>query len=185
MIYTTLNKIRKHSPCESGWKNLLNHLNKTKADDEPLGFDVILESNGLDDALWCLRSVPEESRRWRLLAVRFAHTVDHLMVDQRSKDALEVAERHAYGLATDEELDKAGAAAREAAGAAAWEASWEATAAAWAAANAALEAAWEAALEAALEAAWAAANAAGEAANAAGEKQKQIFLQILDEDLGD
>lgn len=34
--YTTLNKIRAHSPCASGWEKLLNHLGKTKADDEPL-----------------------------------------------------------------------------------------------------------------------------------------------------
>ena len=32
---TTLNKIREHSPCESGWRKLLAHLGKTKSDDEP------------------------------------------------------------------------------------------------------------------------------------------------------
>ena len=30
---TTLNKIRKHSPCSSGWTTLLTNLGKTKADD--------------------------------------------------------------------------------------------------------------------------------------------------------
>lgn len=35
MIETTLNKIRKHKPCNQGWSNLLEHLGKTKADDEP------------------------------------------------------------------------------------------------------------------------------------------------------
>ena len=33
---TTLNAIRKASPCEKGWLKLLKHLGKTKADDEPL-----------------------------------------------------------------------------------------------------------------------------------------------------
>jgi hypothetical protein len=35
MIKTTLNRIRAHSPCQEGWEKLLNHLGKTKADDEP------------------------------------------------------------------------------------------------------------------------------------------------------
>ena len=57
MIYTTLNKIRERSPCESGWVTLLEYLGKTKADDELLWFGVILDNNGLDDALWCLRTL--------------------------------------------------------------------------------------------------------------------------------
>ena len=44
------------------------------------------------------------------------------MTDQRSLDALDVAERYANGQATDEEL----AAARDAAWAAAWDAAWDA-----------------------------------------------------------
>jgi hypothetical protein len=34
MICTTLNKIRKYKPSESGWKKLLSGLDKTEADDE-------------------------------------------------------------------------------------------------------------------------------------------------------
>ncbi len=51
MITTTLNRIRAHGPCAGGWAKLLKHLGKTQADDEPLPFATILESNGLDDAL--------------------------------------------------------------------------------------------------------------------------------------
>jgi hypothetical protein len=54
---TNLNKIREHGPCASGWSKLLTHMGKTKADDEPLSIATIVESNGLDDALWCLRAV--------------------------------------------------------------------------------------------------------------------------------
>lgn len=104
MIYTTLNRIREHRPCESGWKKLLNHLGKTKADDEPLALSVILKSNGLPDALWCLRSVQGHEREIRLLAVQYARNVQHLMRDQRSIAALDVAERFANGEATKEEL---------------------------------------------------------------------------------
>ena len=58
------------------------------------------------------------------------------MTDQRSLDALDVAERHAIGQATEKELSAAWVAARVAVGdavrAAAWDAAW---AAAWDAAR--------------------------------------------------
>ena len=126
MIYTTLNKIRAHSPCADGWAKLLRHLGKTQADGEPLAFATILDSNGLDDALWCLRAVDGHEREMRLYAVWCARQVQHLMTDPRSLAALDVAERHANGEATDEELAAARAAAGAAARAAAWDAAWDA-----------------------------------------------------------
>lgn len=142
-MYTTLNQIRKCSPCEPGWKKLLAHLSKTKADDEPLSIIAILDSIGLDDALWCLQAVKGYAREKQLYAVRCARAVQHLMTDQRSIDALNVAERFATGEATEQEMAAA-------AGAAAWDAAGAARAAAWAAA---WEAAWEAARAAARSAA--------------------------------
>lgn len=121
---TTLSAIRKHRPCEGGWKKLLAYLGKTKADDDPLPLRVILESNGLDDALWCLRAVEGHDREIRLFAVWCARQVQHLMRDQRSLDAIDVAERYANGLASDDELRAARAAARAAAGVAAGVAAW-------------------------------------------------------------
>jgi len=53
---TTLNKIREHDPCHSGWTTLLKSLGKTSADDEPLSFKYILNSVGIKDAVWCLRT---------------------------------------------------------------------------------------------------------------------------------
>jgi hypothetical protein len=154
-VKTTLNAIREHSPCADGWSKLLRHLNKTQADDEPLPLRVILDSNGLDDALWCLRAVPNCDREARLFAVWCARQVQHVMTDPRSIAALDVAERHANGDATDAEL----AAARDAAWAAAWAAARAAADAADAARAAAADAAWDAA-DAARAAAWAAARAA-------------------------
>jgi hypothetical protein len=151
MITTTLNRIRKHTPCKDGWETLLRHLGKTQADDEPLPLVTILESNGLDDVLWCLRAVDGHDREMRLYAVACARRVQHLMTDPRSINAVDVAERYANGEATDKELKAARAAA-------------------WAAADAARDAPWVAALaaaDAARDAPWVAALAAADAARAA------------------
>ena len=166
-LLTTLKKIRACHPCESGWTQLLKHLGKTTADDEPLPFSVIITSNGLDDALWCCHAAPEYDREWRLFAVWCARQVQHLMIDKRSIEALDVAERFANGLATTQEL--------AAAMAAAWAAAWDAAGtAAMAAAGAA---AWDAAWTAAMAAAGAAAGTA--AGDAAGDAQKEVFLWIV------
>jgi hypothetical protein len=152
--YTTLNKIREHGPCADGWAKLLRHLGKTQPDDEPLALVTILDSNGLDDALWCLRACDGIDREARLYAVWCARQVQHLMTDPRSLAALDVAERYAEGEATGEELTAAWDAARDAAWAAAWDAARDAAraaarAAAWAAAGAAArDAAWDAAMDA-------------------------------------
>ncbi len=179
---TTLNKIRAHSPCYSGWTKLLKSLGKTKADNEPLAITTILDSNGLDDALWCLRAVDGHQREMRLYTVDCARSVQHLLTDPRSIAALDVAARHADGLATDAELDAAWAAARDAAGAivraAAGSAAWAAAgSAAWAAAGAA---AWAAARDAAGAAAWAVVrDAAGDAAWAAAREVQADFLRMV------
>ena len=193
MITTTLNRIREHSPCANGWEKLLRHLGKTQADDEPLPFATIVESNGIDDALWCCRAEPQHSKEWRLFAVWCARQVQHLMTDPRSIAALDVAERHANGQATDDDLTAAWAAARDVAeaaegdaeGDAAWAAARDAAlAAAWAAVRAAAGAAARAAAGAA---AWAADGAAAWAADgaadgaAAMDAQRVEFLRIVGE----
>jgi len=115
---TTLNQIREKSPCTDGWEKLLKSLNKTEADDEPLSLITVLDSNGLDDAVWCLESVKGQDRQIILYSVWCARQVQHLMMDKRSLDALDVAERYANGLANKKEL----AAAMDAARAAGWDA---------------------------------------------------------------
>jgi hypothetical protein len=174
-LTTTLNRIRAHGPCEEGWTQLLAGLGKTRADDEPLPFATIVRINGLDDALWCARAEPQHERVWRLFAVWCGRQVQHLMRDPRSIAALDVAERHANGMATDDEL-RAARADAEAALAAAWAGAWAAARAAWDAARAAWDAA-EAAARDARAAAWAAAGAA--AWTAARDAQVAEFLRIV------
>lgn len=160
-MQTTLNKIRDKNPCELGWKILLSHLGKTKADDDPLSIATILDSNGIDDAIWCLCAVENRDREIRLFAVWCARQVQHLMTDPRSIAALDVAESFANGTATKKDLS----AAQASAVAASWSA---AQAAAQASAVAAvcwryLDAAWYAALaarDASVDSAWDAARSA-------------------------
>ncbi len=149
-MLTTLNAIRSHNPCTKGWKKLLANLGKIKADDEPLSILDVLNSNGLDDALWCLRAVEGHDREIMLYGVWCARQVQHLMTNPRSVAALDVAERFANGAATRDELVSAGAAAW----AAAWEAARNAGDAAGAARDAgdAGDAAFAAARDAALDA---------------------------------
>ena len=172
---TTLNKIRGHAPCADGWEKLLKHLGKTRPDDEPLSLLTILDSNGIGDTIWCFRAVEGHDKEKRLFAVWCARQVQHLMADQRSIDALDVAERYANGLATDDELSAAWAAAG-AAGDDAW--------AAWAAARAAARAAaWAAGDDAAWATARAAVWAAGDAAAwaTARDRQETKLREILRE----
>ena len=171
---TTLAKIREHDPCADGWAKLLKHLGKTEADNEPLSLLTILESNGLDDALWALQAVEGKDKEIRLFAVACARDVQHLMTDQRSIDALNVAERYAQGEATDDEI----AAARDAARAAVWDPTWSAARiASWAAADAARAAADAA--RAAAGAAWAAARAAWAAAGASWDDPEQRLREMV------
>ena len=178
MITTTLNRIRAHKPCVEGWTKLLKHLGKAQADDDPLPFATILESNGIDDALWCCRAEPQHAKEWRLYAVWCARRVQHLMADPRSLAALDVAERYANGKATADELAAARDAARaawDAAWAVAWDAARDAALAARDAALAAWDAAWDAAWAVAGDVAWDAARDAALAAQAA------EFLRVVTE----
>ena len=178
---TTLNKIKSHAPSSDGWEKLLNSLNKTQADDEPLSILHIIESNGIQDAIWALRAVDGWDREIRLFAVWCARQVQHLMSDERSLKALDVAERYANGNATYQELNAAAADADAAASdalAAASDAYRAAAMASWAAARAA----WACAADAAATVraagdAWTADRAdATDAAARATQKEKLIEI---------
>ena len=121
----TLKQLRYAGACKEGYNKVVRALQGqafTDADEErksyinfkhnePISLLSILESNDLDDALWAIWCVTGHDRDLRLYAVACARRVQHLMTDQRSLDALNVAERFANGQASAEELDAAAAAA--------------------------------------------------------------------------
>jgi len=100
----TLNDIKEYKPCQSGWITLLRSLGKREADNDPLSLMHILESNGIKDAIWCLRCVKGEDKKIRLFAIACAREVQYLMCCKKSTEILDVAERFANNEATVKEL---------------------------------------------------------------------------------
>ena len=117
---TTLNRIRAASPCEDGWAKLLKHLGKTKADDEPLDLLTVLDSNGLDDALWVLSYAMPDDRLERHFQAWCVEQVLHIFEAERPNDS-RVRDQIAM-LRNDDAANAAWATARTTARIAAWDA---------------------------------------------------------------
>ncbi|MFV1593316.1 hypothetical protein VWZ88_12715 [Phaeobacter sp. JH20_36] len=120
---TTLRRIREGSPqsgraCEEGYTKLLKSLGKTKADDEPVTLLQVLDSNGLDDALWVLFYAMPDDRLARHFQAWGAEQVLHLFEAERPSDT-RVRDQIAM-LRNDDAMEAGRAAARAAAWAAAW-----------------------------------------------------------------
>jgi len=175
MPHTTLKELREHEACICGYNKLACYVAGQPFDecrdtyvrirhDEPICLATVLESNGLNDALWALRACQQTTemvRAERLFAVWCARQGQHLMTDPRSIAALDVAERHADGLAADAELYVANAAANAAVGT---------VAESWAAASSVVSSAADAAANAA---AWASSRDYSRAA------QKAKFIEVF------
>ena len=172
-LTTTTARIDACNPCDERRDQAAWLLGITEPSDDPISYAHLLDTLGLDDALWCCRAEPHLAAIWRRYAVWCARQVQHLMTDERSLNALNVAERHANGQATDKELAAASAAASAAARNAA---SATASATTWATASATASAtAWDA-----RNAAWSAARDAQIAAwDAARDAQVAAFRQLV------
>jgi len=168
---TTLGKIREYNPCKSGWWKLLHSLNMTPGNYDK-GKEVtileILESNGVEDAFWCLRT--QEYKDYCIILADVAESVLHIFEkdnpgDKRPRKAIEGVRAYHRGEITKKDLEVLAADAADAAAATAYD---DAYAAAYATAYAAADDAADAAAYAdADDAAYAAADAAADAATAA------------------
>lgn len=112
-LTTTLNRIRVQCPCPEGWDRGLEAAGKSAPDDEPILYADMARRLNFSDTLWCCRAEPQFNHHWRLFAVWCARQVQHLITDQHSLNALDTAERHTRGEATNEELTAALDAARD------------------------------------------------------------------------
>ena len=109
----TIDDIRSWSPCYDPIKHLPEGWSGTVVD--LLRYETVSPQ----DKLWvACREDLIDAKTLRLFAVWCARSVEHLLTDDRSRDAINVAERFANGEATEEER----AAARDAARDAAWDA---------------------------------------------------------------
>lgn len=148
MEYTTLALCKKHGACTEGYAMLKEHLGKGWKASAPIPLLTVLESNGVQDAIWALRTLEGKDREIRHFACDCAERVLPIYEkkypdDKRPRNAIEISRKFAAGLATAEELAAARAAAWAAtAAAAAW------TVARIAAMNADGAAAWAVAMNA-------------------------------------
>ena len=171
-ITTTLRKIHAAGACTDqyllGCRAIVKRYGSIKkfGVDSPITLAQIIKTNGLNEALWCLQTLPEHDSLRRHFAVDCAEQIKDRMTDGRSLHALIVARNQLLGKATDEELAAAWAAASDAAWAA--ERAAERAAESAAASDAASDAVWAAERAAESDAARAAERAAaGAAARAA------------------
>lgn len=102
MLTTTLNIIRKANPCGItprvdgtlyGLRKLMAFLGKTKTDDCPIDFATIVASNGVSDAAWCLEATRGCEHEVLLFKIWCARQLEPLIVDPRSLEALQIAEK--------------------------------------------------------------------------------------------
>jgi hypothetical protein len=134
MLKTTLAQIKAHNPCAVGWSKLRKNIGVRKPLSTVVTLEQILESNGLNDAIWALRCWNDDAlfedryamRVIRIFACSCACHVAHLNSDVRVRRAIECAALFAEGLADADELAAARAAAWAAARAAAWDAAGDA-----------------------------------------------------------
>lgn len=191
-LTTTFKGLRTSSACISSYKKLAKNLGGIRkyGANTPINLLVILDSNGITEAIWCLRATEQNCDQIsRLMAADFAESVLHLFEaeypgDIGPRQTIQVARDFANGLVDAATMsaasDFAMSTARSAKKGTAWSAAWSAAGsaaeyAAWSAAEYAAEyATWSAAGSATCAAAWDATKCAAEQL-----KQAEIFKKYL------
>ena len=189
-LTTTFKKLLEADACTSRYKFLREALTNV-TNDEPINLLTILETNGLDDALWALRATEQDCEHIaRLMAADFAEQAiqiwqKYFVTDNRPQLAIKAARDFAKGLITVEQMYAARDAALYAARDAAWAVVGSAVVAAARAAAGAAAAAEFAARDVAEFAGFAARAARDVAEFAVREKQREIFISYLKEESHD
>lgn len=109
----SLQQIKDKKPCKSGWETLLKSKGKTKADKDLFPITDILDSNGLDDAVWCLRCF--EYKDYCLFLADVAESVLHIYEENNAskapRDAINAIRDYHAGKISKGDLDAAVSAA--------------------------------------------------------------------------
>tara|TARA_R110000868_G_scaffold411755_1_gene708928 strand:- start:36460 stop:37056 length:597 start_codon:yes stop_codon:yes gene_type:complete len=168
VLTTTLELLKEHNACESGYRKLKKTLGPKWGSDQPINLLDILDSNGVQDMMWCFRATEQDCIKQRyLICADMAESVLHLFTakypnDKSPERAIKAARDAANGVITSAAAASAAAAAYAAAAAAA-------------SYNAAAAASYNAAVAAAVAAAAASYNAAVAAARKK-EREKQAAI---------
>ena len=116
-LTTTLRKLRAAGACTSRYTLLREALGKKYGDNKPINLLRILETNGIDDALWALRATEQNGNvAARLMAADFAARSlplwkKYAPKDDRPAKAIKAARDFAQGRITTDQLSAAEAAA--------------------------------------------------------------------------
>jgi hypothetical protein len=135
MLHTTLKLCKEHEACAEGFKKLKKSLGKGHSKTDLIPLTHIIESNGLQDALWALRATVEDSdylaREFAIFCARQVLPLyeDKYPNDSKVRDCIDATERYNNKEITLDELEVF----RDAA----WTAARDYESAAWAAARAA------------------------------------------------
>ena len=113
---TTLKKLKKHNPCRSSWDRLLESLDKTEPDNEPLKLRYILDLLGAQDAIWAFRAIDGYRKEQILFIADCAEHVLHIYEEKYPKNtapraAILATRNYANGKISKEKLRSAAAAA--------------------------------------------------------------------------
>ncbi len=100
-----LEDIKSHKPCISGWQKLIRSLDRRTEGDVSLSH--ILDSNGIEDAIWCLRTLPYRDQC--LFRADVAELVVHLCNDEKPRQAIAAIRQWHKGEINDQELADAAA----------------------------------------------------------------------------
>ncbi|WP_347990091.1 hypothetical protein [Methylomonas sp. AM2-LC] len=106
-MHTTINKlttINLEFHHRDAWQRVFEAFGQSWEHDKPIPFSSILKVADPEATIFCMRAAPEYSKEWRLFAVWCARRYEHLINDMRGISAINVAERYAHGMASEEEL---------------------------------------------------------------------------------
>ena len=146
-LTTTLSQLQKAIPGRDDAYSYSRAFDDKTPGDKAITYEKLLDALGLDGALYCCSAEPQYSALWRQYAVWCARQVQHLMEDASVPHLLDIAQDHANGKVSDDDLDYARTEA-ESISSAAMATRWAASIPAWAGAYRAASCARVAALHA-------------------------------------